>query len=59
MYKQSPILLIVLLMLIFSPSMLNWILSTDGAWYRPFIIWAVVIVITYCIQRFIVKNRDA
>ncbi len=59
MYKQSPILLLMLLLLIFSPSLASWILSTEGAWYRPYIIWLVVIVITYFVQRTAVKNRDS
>lgn len=58
MYKQSPILLLLLLLLIFSPSLVSWILSTEGAWYRLYVIWLVVIIITYFIQRSVVKNRD-
>jgi len=59
MYKQSSLLLIVLITLIFSPSLINWILSTDGAWYRPFVIWLAVIFVTFIVQRLAVKDRDA
>lgn len=58
MKRQSPLLLLLLIAFAFSPTVLSWILSTDGAWYRPYIIWLVIIVIAFFIQRALVKNHD-
>jgi len=58
MNRQSPLLLIFLLLFIFSPSLISWVLNADGAWYRPYIIWLVVIVMAYFTQRSMVKPDD-
>jgi len=51
MNKQRPILLIALVLYVFSPSITQWITDIDGAWYRPFIIWLLVIAAAYFLQR--------
>lgn len=58
MNRQSPLLLIFLLLFIFSPSLISWVLSAHGAWYRPYLIWLVVIAIAYFVQRSMVKPDD-
>jgi len=51
MTRQSPLLLLILMLFIFLPSLVRWMMSADGAWYRPYLIWALVIVATYLFQR--------
>lgn len=50
MNKQRPLLLLVLVAYIFSPTLFAWVINPAGAWYKPYIIWAVVIVIAYIMQ---------
>ena len=56
--RQSPLLLILLLVFIFSPRLFSWLLSTTGAWYRPYIIWLAIIVIAFFVQRSLVKKNE-
>jgi hypothetical protein len=35
---------------IFSPSLFNWIINPEGAWYRPYLAWVAVIVIAFVMQ---------
>lgn len=51
MRLQRPLILLLFGLYIFSPTLFNWVINPEGAWYRPFIIWAVIIVIAYCLQR--------
>ena len=50
MNHKRPILLLLLVLYIFAPTIFSWIIDPEGAWYRPFLIWVLVIVITYIIQ---------
>lgn len=50
MNTQRPLLLIVLLAYIFMPTFYGWVTDAAGAWYKPFVIWALVVVIAYVIQ---------
>ncbi len=50
MNKQRPLLLIFLVIYIFSPSILHWITAIDGAWYRPFEAWLLVIASAFALQ---------
>lgn len=54
MTRQRPLLLLILVVYIFSPTLFSWIINPTGAWYRPFIIWLIVIIIAFFIQ----KNRN-
>lgn len=58
MNKQRPLLLLVLVAYIFSPTLYAWVINPAGAWYKPYIIWAVVIVIAYIMQNRS-KSHDA
>lgn len=49
--KQRLIVGSLVLAAVFSPSLLTWILHSEGAWYRPFVVWFVVIILTYIFQR--------
>lgn len=58
MNRQSPLLLLLLLAFVFSPALFSWVLSTDGTWYRPYIIWLCIVVIAYLTQKASVKHND-
>ncbi len=55
MNRRRPILLLLLIAYIFSPSLMGWIFDTNGVWYRPFIIWTIVIAIAFAIA---VQDKD-
>ncbi len=50
MNKKAPLLLLTLITFVFLPSLLQWMLDTSGSWYRPFIVWLVIIIVTFIIQ---------
>ncbi|WP_179957784.1 hypothetical protein [Exilibacterium tricleocarpae] len=50
MNSQRPLMFLLLVLYVFSPTLFNWMINPDGAWYRPYIIWMLVIVIAYVIQ---------
>ncbi|HSC67660.1 MAG TPA: hypothetical protein VLC79_08215 [Cellvibrio sp.] len=50
MNNQRLVILLLLVAYIFSPSLFNWIINPEGAWYRPYIVWVVVIVIAFVMQ---------
>ncbi len=47
MGSQRPIVLVLVLAYSFSPTLLGWILNPYGSWYRPYFIWALVVVVAY------------
>lgn len=53
MNNQRLIILLLLGAYVFSPTILTWMLNSEGPWYRPFIVWAIVIAIA-----FITQGRD-
>jgi len=50
MNNQRSIILLLVLAYVFSPTLLSWILNPYGSWYRPYLIWAIVIVLAYLIS---------
>lgn len=50
MNKQRPLILLVLVAYIFSPTLYAWVIDPAGAWYKPYIIWAMVVVAAYILQ---------
>lgn len=57
MSRQKPLLIIALLFYIIAPSLVEWMSSISGSWYRPFIIWLAIIIIAYVVQ-FRDKSND-
>lgn len=57
MNKQRPLLLLVLVVYIFSPTLFSWVVNPDGAWYRPYLIWVLVIIVAFFVQTRS-KNND-
>jgi TctA family transporter len=50
MNNQRLVILLLLVAYIFSPTLFSWIFNPDGAWFRPYIAWVLVIVIAFLIQ---------
>lgn len=50
MNNQRLVILLLLIAYIFSPTLFTWIINPEGAWYRPYIIWVLVIVIAFVMQ---------
>lgn len=48
--RARPLILLLLVLYILSPSLFSWMISPQGAWYRPYIIWVLVIVIAFVAQ---------
>ena len=50
MTPQRPLILIVLVIYIFSPTLFSWVINPGGAWYRPYLIWLLVVIAAYILQ---------
>lgn len=57
MFISRGILLTVIVLFTFSPAILDWIIHTPSAWYRPFIAWFSLIVIAFLAQNYR-QNKD-
>lgn len=42
--------LMILIGLLLSPTLMTWVLNPEGAWYRPYLIWTLVIVTSLIVQ---------
>jgi uncharacterized membrane protein len=51
MYINRALLLVVGIVLIFFPTIEGWIINSGTAWYRPYLLWLLVIVAAYWNQR--------
>jgi len=51
MYIDRLILLLILGGFAFSPAIMQWWIEGGTAWYRPFMIWGLLIGLTYWITR--------
>jgi len=50
MKRHRPLLLFLLLVYIFAPTLLSWVTHPEGDWYRPYFLWLLVVVIAYLLQ---------
>lgn len=51
MNRQRPLILILLVVYIFLPTAFNWVTDPTGAWYKPFVIWFLVIIGAFLLQK--------
>jgi hypothetical protein len=58
MNNHRLVILLLLIAYIFSPSLFDWAINPEGAWYRPYIAWTLVIVIAFLFQLRRKKTRD-
>jgi uncharacterized membrane protein len=52
MSNHRLLLLTLIIAYIFAPTLFNWMISPNGTWYRPFIIWLVIIVAAFSLQKY-------
>jgi hypothetical protein len=55
MYIYRLVLLLVVGIYLFSPAIMDWWIDPTGAWYRPYLLWLILIVVTFILQ----SGRDA
>ena len=51
MYVHRALLLVFLILYIFTPSIQAWITESGTAWYRPYLLWLLVVAAAYWNQR--------
>lgn len=51
MYINPTLLLLLALMFVFAPTIQEWVLSGGTAWYRPYLIWILMICFIFWSQR--------
>jgi hypothetical protein len=49
-YISRSVLLLILAAYIVAPTAFSWMIDPGGAWYRPFLIWAGIVAITFLLQ---------
>ena len=52
MNNPSPLVYLALVAYIFAPSLIGWVMDPQGAWYRPFGVWLLVVAIAYLVQKY-------
>lgn len=50
MKNQRLLILSMLIVYIFSPTIFTWVINPEGSWYRPFIIWVLLVAVVFVIQ---------
>lgn len=51
MYINRTLLLLLAIAIVFIPSAQEWVISGGTAWYRPYLIWAVIVAAAWWNQR--------
>jgi hypothetical protein len=51
MYINRSMLMILAIALVFFPTAQSWINQGPEVWYRPYLLWALVILLAYLNQR--------
>lgn len=50
MYIYRLVLILVVGIYLFSPAIMEWWTAADSAWYRPYFLWLILIVVTFILQ---------
>lgn len=50
MSNRTLLILLALVGYVFSPTIFTWMINPSGAWYRPFILWLVLILLAIIVQ---------
>ncbi|MEW5250155.1 hypothetical protein [Microbulbifer discodermiae] len=50
MSNRTLLILLVLVGYVFSPTVFTWLINPAGAWYRPFILWLLLILLAVVVQ---------
>lgn len=56
MYINRSLLMVLAVALVFSPSALEWVNTGGTAWYRPYLLWSLLVLLGYWIQH--QRSRD-
>lgn len=51
MYVYRLVFLLILAIYLFSPVIMEWWIGPQSAWYRPYLVWAIVIAIAIWLER--------
>lgn len=51
MYIQRLLLLLAILFVVFAPAIESWVMGGHANWYRPFVLWSLIIFVIYLSQR--------
>jgi len=47
MNRQTPFILILLISYICFPALFGWVTAPEGLWFKPYIVWIIVIIAAY------------
>lgn len=50
MYIYRLVLILVVGIYLFSPAIMEWWTAPDSAWYQPYVLWLILIVVTFVLQ---------
>lgn len=50
MQIHAALIFLLSLLFVFAPLAEMWVMDSDTAWYRPFLLWALVIALVYFAQ---------
>ncbi len=50
MYIYRLVLILVIGIYLFSPAIMDWWTAVDNEWYRPYLLWLILIVVTFLLQ---------
>ena len=50
MYIYRLVLLLVIGIYLFSPAIMDWWIEPQGAWYRPYMLWMILIIAGIVLQ---------
>lgn len=50
MYIYRLVLLLVVSIYLFSPAIMDWWIDANSSWYRPYLLWFILIVVTFILQ---------
>lgn len=57
-YDKVILLLLLALFLLLSP-IIDWWAADDSLWYAPYLIWSLLIALTYALQRYIHRHTHS
>jgi hypothetical protein len=51
MYINRSLLMVLAVALVFFPGALDWATTVGAAWYRPYLMWGLLVLLGYWLQR--------
>lgn len=51
MYIHRALLLAACIVMVFMPSIAQWLAGSDTVWYRPYLLWLLLVIAVYWNQR--------